>query len=98
MSFSLFFENDFAPVKLDANFSNYEIIYECIEPLEVTNTFKKLNHLTYPINVARNLARNASSTHYVLSSDVELYPSLNFVEMFFEMVKKNPEKYLQTRR
>lgn len=98
VSFSLFFENKFPPIEYDANFSSYESTYQCIEPIDVEVSFKLLNHLTYPINVARNLARDAASTHFVLSSDVELYPSENFVGEFFKMIRSNPEEFLETRR
>ena len=44
--------------------------------------------LFYPINVIRNVAREAATTPYVLASDVELYPSANFAKEFADMVKK----------
>jgi len=44
---------------------------------EEFQTFKKENNLTYPINVARNVAREMASTHFVFPSDIELYPSPN---------------------
>ncbi|XP_062549008.1 beta-1,4-glucuronyltransferase 1-like isoform X1 [Armigeres subalbatus] len=46
------------------------------------NTF---NH-TYPVNVGRNIARDAAQTHFVLASDIELYPNPGFIEMFLQMV------------
>lgn len=53
------------------------------------STFRRRNKLLYPVNVARNLARGAALTHFVLASDIELYPSPNFVEDFFNLIHKN---------
>ncbi|XP_065094157.1 beta-1,4-glucuronyltransferase 1-like [Ochlerotatus camptorhynchus] len=43
------------------------------------------NH-TYPVNVGRNIARDAAQTHFVLASDIELYPNPGFIEMFLQMI------------
>lgn len=45
----------------------------------------------YPINVGRNIARDAALTHFILASDIELYPSPNFVSKFLEMIARNEE-------
>jgi len=45
-------------------------------------------HLPYPINVLRNVARLAATTRYLLASDIELYPSVNIVSMFRQMLKR----------
>ena len=59
------------------------------------------NHLPYPINVLRNVARLSANTKYVLASDIELYPSTHIVRMFRRMLARekkgqlklvNPEK------
>lgn len=52
-------------------------------------SYRTKNKLLYPINVARNLARNASQTHFVLASDVELYPSLNLANDFIKMISED---------
>lgn len=44
--------------------------------------------LPYPINVLRNVARLAAPSKYVLASDIELYPSINVVSMFRELLAK----------
>ncbi|KAF2897180.1 hypothetical protein ILUMI_08995 [Ignelater luminosus] len=51
-----------------------------------TSTHAAKNKLIYPINLARNIARSMSETHYVLTSDVELYPSLNVIPKFLKMI------------
>lgn len=43
------------------------------------------NH-TYPVNVGRNIARDAAQTYFVLASDIELYPNPGFIEMFLQMI------------
>ncbi|XP_042887443.1 beta-1,4-glucuronyltransferase 1-like [Penaeus japonicus] len=60
------------------------------EPPRWTNvtTYRQKKKLLYPVNVARNTARQAVQTYFVLPSDVELYPSVNFIPEFFKMLKK----------
>lgn len=45
---------------------------------------------TYPINVGRNLARQFSTTPFVFSIDIELYPSLNIPSKFERMLRSQP--------
>ncbi|XP_041673636.1 LOW QUALITY PROTEIN: beta-1,4-glucuronyltransferase 1 [Drosophila eugracilis] len=52
-------------------------------------SFKVKANLTYPINVGRNIARQAANTHFIFACDIELYPSLGFVDQFLEMVARN---------
>ncbi|CAL8111448.1 unnamed protein product [Orchesella dallaii] len=52
-------------------------------------TFKKSKKLSYPVNVARNVAREMATTFYVLPSDIELYPNPNLIPDFLEMVRLN---------
>ena len=52
-------------------------------------SYRKSKHLTYPVNVARNVARETVMTHFVLPSDVELYPSQALAEQFLAMVRRN---------
>lgn len=51
-------------------------------------TFRKENFLDYPINVGRNIARNASQTNYFIVSDIELVPSEGLAPKFLTMVRK----------
>lgn len=57
-----------------------------------------MNNLTYPVNVGRNLARDAALTHFVLASDIELYPSSGLVDGFFDMIEENPAEFLNGNR
>lgn len=40
----------------------------------------------YFINVARNIARDGATTHFIFASDVELFPSRNLVPQFLRMI------------
>lgn len=41
--------------------------------------------------MARNIARENVQTHFVFASDVELFPTPNFIPKFLEMLRKNPD-------
>ena len=56
--------------------------------------FRRKNNLTYPVNVARNLARTTARTHFVFGADIELYPSLNIIPMFFQFMKRQAVRKL----
>jgi len=62
------------------------------EGLSSKKTYRKSNHLDYPVNVARNVARVTASTHFVFPSDIELYPSPNLIPDFLSMIKRNEKK------
>lgn len=51
-------------------------------------TYRYQNKLAYPVNVCRNVARNASVTKHILVSDVELIPSENLAGNFLGMLGK----------
>ncbi|XP_059056879.1 uncharacterized protein LOC131850602 [Achroia grisella] len=51
-------------------------------------TFRRLNNVIYPINVGRNVARNASRTNYFIVSDIEMVPSDGLAPKFLTMVRK----------
>lgn len=53
------------------------------------STYKIQRNLSYPINVGRNVAREAALTHYILVSDIENYPSPDVTNKFLEMVALN---------
>uniref|UniRef100_A0A2P2I064 Beta-1,4-glucuronyltransferase 1-like n=1 Tax=Hirondellea gigas TaxID=1518452 RepID=A0A2P2I064_9CRUS len=66
---------------------------------DLRNTWRTAQKLLYPVNVARNIARKASTTWFVLPSDVELYPSLGLASQFMKYIKESsnePVKQLVT--
>lgn len=64
---------------------------DCDEPAPYVQPRQQLEkNLTYPINVGRNIARDAALTHYVFVSDIELYPSPDVPKKFLEMIAEYP--------
>lgn len=63
---------------------------------QASKTYRAKKHLTYPINVLRNVAREAAQTHYVLAADIELYPSINIIPKFLDMIASNPKTLQRT--
>ncbi|KAH8255782.1 hypothetical protein KR038_010422 [Drosophila bunnanda] len=57
--------------------------------IDRSDSYKVKANLTYPINVGRNIARQAVNTHFIFACDIELYPSLGFVDQFLDMVAQN---------
>ncbi|XP_034234070.1 beta-1,4-glucuronyltransferase 1 [Thrips palmi] len=53
-----------------------------------SSLYKAQKSLLYPVNVGRNIAREAAVTHYLLASDIELYPSPGVIPDFLEMVRR----------
>lgn len=51
-------------------------------------TYRKSTASLYPINVGRNVARNASTTNYFLVSDIEMVPSHGLAPKFLKMIRK----------
>lgn len=51
--------------------------------------YKNREELLYPVNVARNIARDAALTHFLLVCDIELYPSPGLPQKFLEMIARN---------
>lgn len=57
--------------------------------LNTTNLYRKRKGLPFPINVGRNVARNAATTHFILSGGIKFYPSENLIPSFLAMVKRD---------
>lgn len=57
--------------------------------IEVTKTYKSEKKLAYPVNVGRNIAREAALTEFVLASDIELYPNPGLIEGFLKMISRS---------
>jgi len=56
-------------------------------------TERRKRRMTYPVNVARNVARTLANTSRVLVSDIELLPSTQLASSFMEMVHQRPPKH-----
>ncbi|KAK7067084.1 hypothetical protein SK128_025292 [Halocaridina rubra] len=91
VSFHLFFNISHTPRKIPTFEELMKRDINCNDkpPLwSNTKTYRHQKNLSYPINVARNIARLASQTYFVLPCDVELIPSVNVIPEFFEMLRR----------
>lgn len=96
VSFHIYFESKFSPENFEQDFDDLEKSFLCnnsTQFLDFTRnqTFRARHELLYPVNVGRNLAREAAMTHFVFVNDIELYPSLGFVDSFFKMLINYPK-------
>lgn len=57
--------------------------------VSTSQLYKTQKKLLYPVNVGRNIARDAAMTHFILASDIELYPNPGLTRKFLEMVARN---------
>lgn len=77
--------------------------YDCFKGAPFYNynsskMYKTKHELLYPLNVARNIARDSAQTHFVFPSDIELFPSPNFIDKFLGMVRQNPDLFADDQR
>ncbi|CAH4017042.1 beta-1,4-glucuronyltransferase 1 [Pieris brassicae] len=92
VTFHIFFSHKHIPSKIPDPDVLLQTPYNCSTkpPYEnVNSTYMKEKNLLYPVNVARNVARDAAITHYILPSDIELYPSPNLIPRFLNMIARN---------
>ena len=54
----------------------------------LSNSYRKQEKLTYPINTMRNVGRVPATSHYIFPSDLELYPSPGLIPQFLKMVSE----------
>lgn len=104
VTFHLFFHVSHTPKQVPTTEDLLRRKIDCgVEPPRWANvtTYRQQKKLLYPVNVARNTARLAVQTYFVFPSDVELYPSTNFIPEFFKMLKRpdfsnstNPRVYI----
>ena len=98
VTFHLFFPVDHAPLEEEDIFdgtvvNSFEM--DCTEYNGLQNSFRSYRkdyNLTYPVNVARNIARAEARTLFVLASDIELWPNPGLVQGFLNMMSA---KHLQ---
>ncbi|GAB0089477.1 ATP-binding cassette sub-family G member 1 [Sergentomyia squamirostris] len=99
VTFHIYFHADHIPVSIPSSYSVLNEFYQCPETPPYKSVlrkdmFKNQKNLTYPINVGRNIARDAAITHFIFPCDIELYPSLHVVLKFLEMIARNDSPLL----
>ena len=50
--------------------------------------YKTKAKILYPVNIGRNIARESANTHFILPSDIELYPSPGLIQNFLDMISR----------
>ncbi|KAL1131719.1 hypothetical protein AAG570_011332, partial [Ranatra chinensis] len=90
VTFHLYFPSKHLPKNIPKGDKIFSERYNCsLPPPWVGSTsYKSQKKLLYPVNIGRNIARETAVTHYVLASDIELYPSPGVIEDFLEMVRR----------
>uniref|UniRef100_W8AM09 N-acetyllactosaminide beta-1,3-N-acetylglucosaminyltransferase n=2 Tax=Ceratitis capitata TaxID=7213 RepID=W8AM09_CERCA len=98
-TFHLYFSTKHIPKQVAKQSDVFKTPYNCTLPPPYFNIssghlYKSQKKLLYPVNVGRNIARDAALTHFILASDIELYPNPGLVKKFLEMIARN-DAYLQ---
>ncbi|XP_050435016.1 beta-1,4-glucuronyltransferase 1 [Adelges cooleyi] len=93
VTFHLYFASGHVPKSVPHADRDIDATVNCSVPPPWSNItagslYKGQRKLLYPVNVGRNVARESATTHYVLPSDIELYPSPGVIEGFMEMVRR----------
>ncbi len=70
----------------------YAGIFPFLASNKFSGTYRLDNGLEYPINLARNVAREAANSHWIFPIDNELIPSPRIVPAFLEMIAREEEK------
>lgn len=94
VTFHVYFSTKHVPKEVPKHSSVFNGYYNCSLPpayANVTNEqmYKNQKNLLYPVNVGRNIARETAQTHFILPSDIELYPSANVIPQFLSMIAEN---------
>lgn len=94
VTFHIYFSSKHIPKNVPKYDKVLEPPFNCSLPAPYFNVsssqlYKTQKKLLYPVNVGRNIARDASMTHFILASDIELYPNPGLVHKFLEMIVRN---------
>lgn len=93
-TFHVYFSSKHIPKTVPKYNKVLDTPYNCSIPPPYANItsgqlYKTQKKLLYPVNVGRNIARDAAMTHFILASDIELYPNPGLVKKFLEMQARN---------
>ncbi|XP_011301447.1 beta-1,4-glucuronyltransferase 1 [Fopius arisanus] len=100
VTFHLYFSSKHVPKVVPPSEKVIDEIYNCslgapwANPQYTSKMYKNEKKLLYPVNVGRNVARESAVTHYLLASDIELYPSPELPSKFLEMIRRRDQPTL----
>ncbi|XP_013166937.1 PREDICTED: beta-1,4-glucuronyltransferase 1 [Papilio xuthus] len=101
VTFHVFFSNKHIPSKIPDPETFLLTPFNCTSKppynVDASSTYMKSKSLLYPVNVARNVARDSALTHFILPSDIELYPSPNLIPRFLNMIARNEKPLNSTK-
>ncbi|XP_017774826.1 PREDICTED: beta-1,4-glucuronyltransferase 1-like [Nicrophorus vespilloides] len=102
VTFHVYFSTRHVPKEVPRHNRVFGEAFNCSLPAPYANAssdqmYKTLKKLLYPVNVGRNVARETAQTHFILASDIELYPSPNVIPQFLEMIAENKGPLLSSR-
>ncbi|XP_058119797.1 beta-1,4-glucuronyltransferase 1 [Anopheles ziemanni] len=94
VTFHIYFSSKHIPKFVPKHNQVLDTPYNCSLAVPYFNVsaaqlYKTQKKLLYPVNVGRNIARDAAMTHFLLASDIELYPNPGLVHKFLEMIARN---------
>ncbi|XP_052869834.1 beta-1,4-glucuronyltransferase 1-like [Anopheles cruzii] len=94
VTFHIYFSSKHIPKFVPKHNQVLDTPYNCSLAVPYFNVsaaqlYKTQKKLLYPVNVGRNVARDAAMTHFLLASDIELYPNPGLVHKFLEMIARN---------
>lgn len=87
LSVHLFFENTHVPANVHSPLT--DSLANCSENPMERKSYRSSSDRFFYINLARNIARDGATTHFILASDIELYPSYNLIPQFLRMIAKS---------
>jgi hypothetical protein len=93
VTFHVFFGTRHMPKQVPAASSVIKESANCSLPapwinVSTASLYKTKAKILYPVNIGRNVARESAVTHYILPSDIELYPSPGLIQNFLDMVRR----------
>lgn len=94
VTFHLYFEAKHLPKQIPKpeKASDYSSINCAAKPpwhnVSISSLYRSHKKLLYPVNVGRNVARDSALTHFILASDIELYPSPGIIHEFLNMIRR----------
>lgn len=90
-TFSFFFDLAHIPENISSSalFHKKSLGVDCGSYNASFSSYKNHKKLSYPVNIARNIARETAVTHFIFTSDIELYPSPGTIQNFLQMIRIN---------